>query len=209
MTRCLITALAAIALALLAFNGTAAVTAKQRIVDQTFLCNTVFGQVRVATSPKGSLETLGAQVISSGYARVTSGPDLSPLSDLAVASRPGYRTATIHFPGSVYASTRRCASSRAAVPLGRAGFARPPTAFLSAADCTVRGRVLIRVRAVLNRPALWRRLGGELGSAFIGTKVDVDEAQIAVRRARTGSPMALAQLLPGGLTRLWASPSCR
>lgn len=178
------------------------------VVDRTFLCTTSIGHVTTVASPRGTSEVAGARFTSSGYARVTSGPNADPLADLVVVARPGFRNASTRFPGAVYASGRRCTALRAAVPLASTGLPGPPVAFRSDAECTVRGSVVVHVRAVLAAGAAWGRLRGPVGAAFVGARGRVVEAELAVRDQATGRPLAFAKLGRAGRSQLWSSPRC-
>jgi hypothetical protein len=155
-------------------------------------------------SPRGARDILGGRFISSGYARLTSGSHGDPLSDLVVAARPGLRSPNTRFLGAVYARSRRCVASRAAVPLALAGLPGPPTTFMSQSECFPDGRVLVRVRGVLAAPATWRRLDG----AFAGVRGRLLEAEIALRDQRTRRPLVFIRIGRTGKTKLWSSSGC-
>lgn len=179
-----------------------------RVVDRTFLCSPRHGEIDVVASPSGSPEVQGASFTSSGYVRVTSGPAGDPLADLVAVARPGLRNGTTRFPAAAYASTRRCVASRASVPLRPRGVPGPPLPFRGDAECFVKGAVVVRVRAVLTTPAPWGRLRGSAGATYGGAAGQVVEAQLAVRDARAGRPLAYATLDRSGRTRLWSSFHC-
>ena len=206
LTLAALTPIMAVAAAgpLAAGGVTAAPAATSRVVDRTFVCTPSYGRVTVVASPRGSSELQGARFTSSGYARVTSGPSSDPLSDLVVVARPGLRNSSSRFPAAVYASGRRCVASRSPVPLTRAGLPRAPVTWRSEAECTVRRRMLVRVRAVLSAPATW----GRVGTAFAGVRGLVVEAELAVRDQVTGKPLAFVKLGRAGQTQLWSAPRC-
>jgi hypothetical protein len=174
-----------------------------RVFDRTLACTPNYGNLDVVASPRGASE-LATPHTSSGYARVTSGPHGEPLSDLVVVARPGFRTPSTRFPAAAYASSRRCAPSRAAVPLTSRGLPGPPTPFVSHGDCTVDGKVLVRVRARVSSAAPWRRLD----RAFVGARGRLVEAELAVRDMRTRTPLAFATVGRTGKTKLWTSSGC-
>lgn len=175
-----------------------------RVIDRTFACRLAYGSVDIVVSPRGARDILGGRFTSSGYARVTSGSHGDPLSDLVVAARPGFRSPNVHFLAAVYARSRRCVASRAAVPLTLTGLPGPPTEFLSQGDCSVRGKVLVRVRAVLTAPATWRRLD----SAFVGARGRLLEAELALRDQRMRRPLAFVRVGRTGKTQLRTSSRC-
>ena len=189
--------------------NTAAGAAAGSVIDRTFLCTPSYGRATVVSSPRGTPEVLGARFTSSGYGRVTSqGSNADPLSDLVAVAQPGFRNSSTRFPGSVYASARRCVASRAAVSLTRTGLPGPPVAYRTQADCTVRAKVLVRVRVILARSSTWRRLGGPGGVYNGAVPGPVVEAELAMRDSSTGRPLAMIKLTRTGQTQLWTSPPC-
>lgn len=182
-----------------------AATAPATVFDRTFTCMPSYERLDVVVSPHGANEVLGARFTSSGYVRLTSGSGGDLLSDLVAVARPGLRTSSTRFPAAVYASSRRCVVSRAFVPVTRAGLPGPAATWSTADACAVRGRVLIRVRAVLGGSATW----GRLGTAIVGARGRVSEAAIAVRDQTTGKPLAFAKLSRAGTTQLWTSSQCQ
>jgi hypothetical protein len=101
-------------------------------------------------------------------------------------------------------NARSCTATRNTVPLSSRGLPGPPIEFNQEAECLLRGRVLVRVRAVLNAPASWR----PAGDGYAGARANVVEAALAVRSARTRKPLAFIQLRAQGKTRSWISPGC-
>lgn len=186
--------------------GRALMPGASRLFDRTLACTPAYGNLDVVASPRGAQEVLGGPFISSGYARVTSGPHGEPLSDLVAVARPGFRNPSTRFAAAVYASSRRCVPSRAAVPLTLTGLPGPPSEFLSQGECEppLRGRVLVRVRALLTAPATWGRVDG----AFVGARGRLLEAELAMRDQRTRKPRAFARVGRTGKTKLWTSSRC-
>ena len=191
-----------------------ATPAASRIVDRTFRCTpaTLYGGLReldVVTKPRGTLGSGGrSDDVSPGYISVGSGPASGPFDDLGFArSRLEERGAApgSPFPPGVYADVRRCITARVSVPLSAKGLPGPPVRFDQETDCEVRGRVFVRLRAVLEAPTPWRRAS----PPYFGGRRNVVEAKIAVRSERTRRPIALVALDPGGKTRLWVSQGCR
>jgi hypothetical protein len=177
-----------------------------RLIDRTMVCRLTFGSdVDVVASPRGAPNISGlAFSPSSGFVLVTSGPRGDLLSDLVVAARPGVRSAHTRFPAAVYTSSRRCSPSRVLVPLTLSGLPGPPTGFRAEGECTVNGRVLVRVRGLLTAPAEWR----PVDNAFVGARGRLVEAQIALREHRTRRPLAFVKVGRTGKTQLWTSSRC-
>jgi hypothetical protein len=183
--------------------------APSRIVDRTLVCTpfALYGGMRdldVITSPRGGPLLRGTvRAISVGYISVGSGPGSS--ADLVVvraSPQERYQQQT-QAPG-VYANARRCSRTQMSVPLSPRGLAGPPVRYATSDDCGVRGRVLVRVRALLESPTSW------LGSSgpYAGARKDVLEGTIAIRSERTRRPLALLQLDRSGKTKLWTSAEC-
>jgi len=92
----------------------------------------------------------------------------------------------------------------APVPLARKGIPGPPTVWAKSVECQVRGKVLVRVRAVLERSVPWRRQD----AAFVGARANAVSGKVAVRAQASGAPVAYVELDSSGKTRLWFSPGC-
>jgi hypothetical protein len=185
--------------------------AASRVVDRTFRCTpaVLYAGVRqldVTTSPRGSLGAGGrSDDVSPGYISVGSGAARGVFDDLVFArSRTEVRHAAIPFPPGVYVDARRCVRVRVVLPLSSKGLPGPPVRFSTEADCELRGRVLLRVRAQLEAPAAWQ----PATPPWAGARRDVVEATIAVRSERTRRPLALLALDRGGETRLWTASHC-
>jgi hypothetical protein len=187
--------------------------APSRIVDRTFRCTpgTLYGGVRqfdVTAKPRGSLGNGGrSDDVSPGYVSVGSGLASGPFDDLVWArTRFEERRAAPSgsWPAGVYIDVRRCAAARVSVTLSAKGLPGPPVRFEQDADCEVRGRVLVRLRAVLEAPTPW----GRATAPYFGARRNVVEARLAVRSERTRRPIALLALDRGGGTRLWVSSGC-
>lgn len=177
------------------------------IVDRTFACTPIaYGGVRDldlwASPPRTDPWTIPAYLVA------RTGTTL-PDTDLVFvrANAQGKIGWTTPYPGpaGVYASARRCKPSRAAVPLSSKGLPGPPAGWFSGVSCSLRGRVLVRVRALLAAPADWRRTD----KTYLGAQKRVVEASLAVRSERTGEPLAFMQVDKAGKTRLWTATRCR
>ena len=159
----------------------------------------------VVASPRGDKFLRGTvYAISVGYIGVSSGPDASG-SDLVIArshTQERYQQQP-QAPG-VYVNARRCSRVRTMVPLSPRGLPGPPVRFSTEGKCSLLGRVLVRVRAVLQSPTSWL----PAAPPYVGARRDVVEATVAVRRERTRRPLALIQLGRSGTTKLWTAPAC-
>lgn len=205
--------LACVAVAVAVAPAGAGEAAPSRVVDRTFRCTLapLYGGVReleVTTKPRGSLGNGGrSDDVSPGYISVGSGPAAGPFDDVIWArTRLEERGVAPGDPfvSGAYADVRRCRPARVVVPLSSKRLPGPPVRFDQDSDCEVRGRVLVRLRAVLEAPTEWRRAS----PPYFGARRNVVEAKIAVRSERTRRPIALLALDAGGETRLWVSNGC-
>jgi hypothetical protein len=115
------------------------------------------------------------------------------------ATQPG-RT----LPAGVFANARSCSGVRASIPLSPRGLPGPGLEYEQDAECGIRGRILVRVRARLQTAAGWQ----PVGDGYAGARANVVEAAIAVRNARTRKALAFMQLGGQGKTRFWAARGC-
>jgi hypothetical protein len=181
--------------------------APSRIVDRTFVCTPVatYGGLRDlnldAWPPRDS-----SGVRFAAYIAARSGP-FGPGAELAIvrARSQAFIRPWESAPG-VYSAARRCVAKRVSVPLTPRGLPGPPVLWGKEAECAIRGRVLVRVRAVLQSPASWRERADRWG--YVGVRGNVVEAALAVRSERTRKPIALIELDRAGKTRLWVAPGC-
>jgi hypothetical protein len=182
-----------------------------RVVDRTLACTLVapLGDVReldVLAMPPLEDRFRNFHVpaflgVSSARVIATSVSDRS--NRVFVRARP-FSVPPRTLPAGVFANTRSCSATRSSVPLSPRGLPGPPLEYQQDAECGIRGRVLVRVRAVLQTAAGWR----PVGDGYAGARATVVEAALAVRSARTRKPLAFMQLRPSGKTRFWASPGC-
>jgi hypothetical protein len=182
-------------------------SAPSRIVDRTFACTPIaYGGLRDldlwASPPRTNPWTIPAYLVARTG---TTLPDTDLVFVRARAQGKIGWTSPQEGPAGVYASARRCAPSRATVPLSSKGLPGPPAGWFSEVTCSLRGRVLVRVRALLAAPAEWRRAS----NAYFGAQKRIDEASVAVRSERTGEPLAFMQVDKAGKTRLWTASRCR
>jgi hypothetical protein len=191
----------AAAVALLAIGGWHASAGAQRspIVDRTFLCTpNAFGGVRdldISASPPG--KTVFGDTISA-ILHVGSGSWSQRL--VFVVARNGR---VENERAGVYAHAARCRAASRPIALSARGLPGPPTRWRTDANCPVRGRILVRVRATLQSPASWGRAG-----KYNGVRRNVVAATVAVRDERTGRPIALMRMDATGDTEFWSAASC-
>jgi hypothetical protein len=182
-------------------------SAPSRIVDRTFVCTPflLYGGIRdvdVKAIPRGDAYVNGTGSTSTGYIGVGSGQTNSELVFARARLEPRYRNRPLQ-PG-VYADVRRCARTRVTVPLTAKGLPGAPTAFETYAECQIRGRVITRVRAVLEGAAPWQ----PDAPPYAGVLRNVVSAQIAVRSERTRKPLGFIEFDSSGKTKHWAAAGC-
>jgi hypothetical protein len=107
-------------------------------------------------------------------------------------------------PAGVFVNAGSCSAVRTPVPLSPRGLPGPPLEYEQDAECRIRGRILVHVRARLQTAAGWEAVG----DGYAGARANVVEAAIAVRNARTRKALAFMQLRPQGRTRFWAAQGC-
>ena len=175
------------------------------VLDRTLVCTPEHGDVDVMASPRGGLAFSTAMMESSGYLAVGTG-QVDQLSGLVVVrARPEKsRIGSAQGPQGVYGRAGRCFLSRKRIPLESSGLAGPPVEWTKSYGCTVPGRVIVRVRAVLALAAPWRRVS----ETYFGSRANVVSAKLAARSERTGKPLAYGTLGPAGKTKLWSAASC-
>jgi hypothetical protein len=182
--------------------------AASRIIDRTFRCTPVaigdgVRDLEVIANPLASHEFQNPNP-SPGFLSIGSG-GLSPTSELvSVRAAAWERFRNRRLLEGVYVNEGRCAPTRAAVRLSPTGLIGPPVQWSENKSCPVRGRVLVRIRAVLQAPARWQ----QLDRTYVGARRSVVEAALATRSDRTGKPIAFVELGPAGKTRLWTSSGC-
>jgi hypothetical protein len=174
-----------------------------KLVDMTFACSVtrfvagypdrfVSQHVTVGMHPQTSTDPGGASVRDK-----TSKGSLVGVLRGPVPGQPS---------GSVSVNDKQCTwMPRARIPLSGRGLPAPAVRFNKAFDCRV-ARILVRVRAVLRRPAPWRRTNDGL----LAVRGRVDDARIAVRTLRARKPIAFASVdaKGGALYVSRRSPRC-
>lgn len=200
MKAVLLTGVAALALAAFAQAQPATV-----VLDRTLICTPEHGNLDVMASPRGGLAFSTAMMESSGYLAVGTG-QVDQLNGLVVvrARAEKSKIGTAQGPQGVYARAGRCFLSKKKIPLESTGLVGPPVEWAKSYGCSVPGRVIVRVRAVLASGATWRRAS----ETYFGARANVVSAQLAARNERTGKPLAYGTLGPRGKTKLWSAQAC-
>jgi hypothetical protein len=205
----------AIALAfLLSFNTSSRgaapggeLSAQASIIDRTFRCTPValgdgVRDLEVIAHPLGSHEFQNPSP-SPGFLSLGSG-GLSPTSELvSVRAAAWERFRHRRVLEGVYVNAGRCSAARATLRLSPTGLPGGPVQWSENRSCPVRGRVLVRVRAVLQAPARWQ----QLDRTYVGARRSVVEAALAIKSER-GKAIAFVELGPAGKTRLWTASGC-
>jgi hypothetical protein len=185
-------------------------SASSRVVDRTFRCTPAIlaggeglRDLNLISMPRGAHEFQNPSP-SPGYLGVESGGFNTTAALVAVRADAWERFRNRRVPEGVYASAARCTPTRTSVPLSSTGLAGPPIRWSEDTSCPISGRLLVRVRAVLQSTAPWQRIDG----TYVGARRTVAEAKLAVRTERSRRPIALLELAKSGQTRLWTSSRC-
>lgn len=180
------------------------------IVDRTFSCAPVTVDTRLVAVVLDAVPIDASERFdpfeppSPGFVGVGSGA-WEPRSELvSVRARAWRRFRAVRSAQGVYANSIRCTPSQTAVPLGTRGLPGSPIRWAEHATCLARGRVVIRIRAMLERAAPWK----PAGARYVGARSNVVEAELAVRSERSERPLAYIELARRGSTKLWLSPAC-
>jgi hypothetical protein len=190
----------------LAFAAAASAGTSAQVIDRTFVCTPIAttGGLRdldVNSSPpyRDATTRVPAEIF------LRSGP-YSPGEQLvSIRARAQKQFGDNPFRAGVFAHTARCRAASATVPLSATGLPGSPVVWQKEVDCSVRGRVLVRVRAEFESPTAWR----PAGAPYAGAVGNVAEAKLAVRSEKTGKPIAFATLSGGTKTKLWTAAGCR
>ncbi len=183
-------------------------SAPSRIVDRTLVCKPVaYGGVSDVDLMAGPPLTTRFG-FHSAHLIVRTGTTL-PNEDLVFvrAQQQPRLGGSPPFPGpaGAYAHASRCAPSRATVQLSSAGLPGPPAQFAADRTCSIRGRIVVRVRATLAAPAEWRR---SYEPFLVGARGRVEQASLVVRGARSGTLLAYMTVDRTGKTKFWSSTRC-
>jgi hypothetical protein len=194
------------------------VAGASRVVDRTFLCSLGLSQ-RGYPDPGVRRRAIQLYAGSGSDGKSSSivvldrhGPGRQLLLKLfAGPSRDPYGTLL----DGVVVDPKRCTWLRSTrIPLSRTELSRtelpgPSSPDSSQSACSVPGRVLIRVRALLGRPAIWVRTRVEgLNTPLLGLKTNVVEASVAVRTAPAHKPIALIRLTRTEPPRFYIAAHC-
>lgn len=192
-----------------------------RIIDRTFACTPAFvGGVHkvdtrayrragrrgsswsqpafadVATGVSGAAAT----AIKNELTWVTSG---KPTPDATIRDTLAGYTFPFETWGTIGVNREQCRPSRKRVALGRSGLRGGRVGVSEEAwDCFAARRVLVRIRAVMTKPA---QLAPYLD--FLRTKVPVTAASVAVQ-TYSGKRLVFAQVLASGDSLLYVSQDC-
>lgn len=162
-------------------------------VDRTFSCATVsvFGDrfARVGASARTPTWPASASVATGAAGTIEA------LAGLEAGPSSGRTT------GNVYFNWKRCRSTSAVVPLTSRGLPGPPVEFGQAVRCPSGARVLVRLRAAIDRSPRWRRQGDVTVASG-----NLSDATLALRTTG-GKPLALASISAGRL-KLYMAPGC-
>jgi hypothetical protein len=183
-----------------------AATAPASVLDKTLVCSTEHGDVDVIASPRGDRAYATARTTSSGYLGLNTG-SIGGRANLVHVRARLEKSAISNVasqPQGVYAGAGRCFLSRKSVPLSSRGLVGPPVEWAKDYTCTVRGRLVVRVRAEIPSSSGWRRIDDD----FFGVRTNVTNASLAVRSERTGKPLAFSSLDSAGKTKLWVANRC-
>jgi hypothetical protein len=190
-------------------SGAAVSGQATRIVDRTFRCTPfALGDglrgLELVARPLGSKEFQNPNS-SPGFLGVSSG-GFSATSDLVSVRADAWQRFRNRprVPEGVYVHAARCSASRASVRLSPAGLPGPPVQWSEDRECPLSGRILVRVRAVLQSPATWQRID----RTYAGARQTVIEAAVAVRSESARKAIGFAELGRAGKTRLWVSSGC-
>lgn len=183
-----------------------AATAPAAVLDRTLVCSTLYGDLDVAASPRGGPAYATARTTSSGYLGLNTGSFGGKANLVHVRARleRSQISNVAAQPQGVYAGAGRCFLSRKSVRLSSRGLAGPATTWQKDFTCTVKGRLVVRVRGEIASASSWRRIDGD----FFGVRTNVTKATLAVRSEQTGKPIAFGTLDSAGMTKLWVARGC-
>lgn len=143
------------------------------------------GRVGVSTEAAGELNT--------NLVSISTGPT------------PGQRPTS----GSIVVTRKWCTEIKdVQIPLTPAGLPRPPDRYEKYVECRVSRRVLVRLRATLDRRP---RFAGD-GRGNLVARTNITEAQLAVHsfpgKGAARKPVVLGVFSKSGEITVWLSPRC-
>ncbi|HJR95722.1 MAG TPA: hypothetical protein VJ807_09820 [Gaiellaceae bacterium] len=192
-----------------------------RIIDRTFVCTPAFvgGVYKADTRAYRRAGRSGSSWAQPAFADISTGisgaaytaikDELAwvtagkPTPDASVVdTRAGY-TFPMRTWGTIGVNREQCRRSTKPVAFGRSGLRGSRVGMSEEAwDCFAARRVLVRVRAVMTKPAgLTRYID------FLRTTVPVTAASLAMQTS-SGKRLVFAQLLESGDSLLYTSPDC-
>jgi nucleotide-binding universal stress UspA family protein len=198
-------------------------TAAQRVFDTTVVCGTSeYGGVDVVghrgTGRAGGAWDRPAVVSVTNGSAASGGIDNPTLLDQtitwATAGRPQATATLVEYHvlrhlylirnwGTHAVNNPLCRPTKARAALSPSGLQGGPLGpFDERKVCSVRPRVVVRVRAVLARPAVLQSY-----RKFARTTVPVKEARFVVQ-TQSGKRLAYAEVFESGKARLFTAPSC-
>lgn len=157
-------------------------------------------------SPRGDRAYATARTVSSGYLGLNSGY-LGGRANLVFVRARLEKSDLANVAAQqqgVYAGAGRCFLSRKSVPLTSKGLVGPPVVWAKDYACTVRGRLVVRIRAEIPSSSSWRRIDAD----FFGVRTNVTRATLAVRSEKTGRQLAFGTMDAAGKTKLWVARGC-
>ena len=185
--------------------------AASRIVDRTLSCPvgiragvrsvTVRGQAGVRDiEDRSKWKFLASATVADEYAPFAGVNAGNPVADLA----PGIPSS----PERLWIASGATCRSSARIPFTKSGLLRASAGQLGDSyDCRPGRRVLVRVRGVFRSPTALRVRRLPHGITRLVAAGTVRVGFLAVRSA-SGKPLAYAEVLESGKTRLFIAPSC-
>lgn len=191
------------------------------VIDRTFECNTVLlGGLYEVELRAHAGDRLNGQWARLPYAAVSTGAPGRPFADVSVppvsmlawisAGSPAghttiddaYNAFVVHTGGTLGRNTELCRPTTARVELSRTGLRGGGVqSQVSSFECSVRKRVLVRLRATAIGSAALR----ERGRIFVATGSTLARAELAVRTP-SGKPLAYAVVDQSGRSRQFTAP---
>jgi hypothetical protein len=179
------------------------VSSASRLVDRTFACSV---RLSAPTLPDPTrVRSIGVRFAPNtgrwpGSVSITD-QNARPESGLVAVFRravPGRAT------GGVWVSRSRCRWLRNdEIPLSSAGIAGPPSRYDAGFECTVAGRILVRMRGTMRGRVNWITR-----SNAYEVRGSVLNAEVAARTQAGRRPLAFAVVTNGAKSRLHVAPRC-
>jgi hypothetical protein len=186
--------------------------AASRVIDRTLSCAvgaragvrtvTVRGQTGVRDiEDRSKWKFLASATVSDEYAPFAGVNASNPVADLA----PGVPAS----PGRLWIAAGGTCRAVARIPLATTGLVRVLASQLGDSyDCRPGARVLVRVRGAFRAPTSLKAKRYPHGVTQLVAAGTVRQGFLAVRSS-AGKPLAYAEVLESGKTRLFTAPTCR